>query len=141
MKTFFRAIGAKDLNLLATCLTDDTLNAFPFSESGRVGEGAFRVFRGKAEVLESWSRAFAITGDRKPYVDLEMAMIADGSRVFVECRGRLERDTGRHYENRYVFRFDLRDGRIAASREYFNPIATAYAFERPIAGRYAIDTL
>jgi ketosteroid isomerase-like protein len=141
VKTFFAAIAGHDLQLLTSCLSDDTTNEFPFSESGRTEDGAFRVFHGRAEVLESWKTAFAIEGDRLPYTDLDMTMNADGSRVFIEARGRLLRTSGRHYENRYVFRFDVRDGRIVHSKEYFNPIATAYAFQRPVAGRYTIESL
>jgi len=141
VKAFFTAIGEHDLQLMASCLADDTINEFPFSESGRTEEGAFRVYRGKAEVIASWEAAFSIEGERLPYTDLDITINADGSRVFVEAHGYLLRASGRHYQNRYVFRFDVLNGKIVRSKEYFNPIQTAYAFQRPIAGRYAIESL
>jgi ketosteroid isomerase-like protein len=39
---------------------------------------------------------------------------------------------GRPYINRYVYRLDMRDGRICRLREYCNPVTVAVAFEMPM---------
>jgi ketosteroid isomerase-like protein len=61
--------------------------------------------------------------------------------VFVECHGSGRMHNGRKYRNRYVMRFDFKDGKILRLREYFNPIPVAYVYDRPLAGRYRLDRL
>ncbi len=39
---------------------------------------------------------------------------------------------GRPYENRYVFRFDVENGKIRRIREYLNPVTSAVAFGLPL---------
>ena len=70
---------------------------------------------------------------------MELSITADGSRLFIEQRGNMTMADGRPYRNRYVFRFDVRDGRVSHVREYINPIISAHAFDRPIAERPALD--
>ena len=38
-------------------------------------------------------------------------------------------------------RFDLVGGKIKHCKEYYNPIQSAYAFGRKIAGQFTIETL
>ncbi len=47
----------------------------------------------------------------------------------------------RDYRNRYVMRIDFAGHRIAHCREYYNPIQSAYAFRRKIAGQFMVDSL
>lgn len=57
--------------------------------------------------------------------------VEGGSIACIEATGDRIMPTGA-YANRYVFRIDVRDGRIAGLRECLNPVTAAIAFGRPI---------
>ena len=50
-------------------------------------------------------------------------LTAEDDRVVVEARGKGTFADGTSYENAYVFILTIRDGRVAAIAEHFNPIA------------------
>ncbi len=39
---------------------------------------------------------------------------------------------GRPYRNRYIFRFETKNGKITRIREYTNPVTSAIAFGLPL---------
>lgn len=133
---FYREMRAKCMEPLLALMTDDIEISLPFSESGRVEAGQFRVFNGKAEVRRFFDSVFALEKESRGLGDAEVTVSADGQRVFVEGFGNLTMANGRPYNNRYVFRFDLVHGRIRELREYYNPIVAARAFGRSIAGEF-----
>lgn len=138
---FFRAIAARDMAALAEGLTEDVVYEMPFSETGSTEPGQFRCFTGRAEVVAFWEQTSA-TGLRSlPPEDVELSITADGGRVFIEQRGNMTTADGKAYRNRYVFRFDITDGRVRHVREYINPIISAYAFARPVANAFMIEKL
>lgn len=141
VRNFFRAIGSGDLESLATAVTEDVIYEFPFSETGSTAAGRYRRFVGRQEVLGLWSENSGLGITNHGAEDVELSIVADGSRLFIEQRGNLTMGNGRSYRNRYVFRFDIRDGLVSGIREYFNPIISAYAFDRPIAGDLRIQSL
>jgi ketosteroid isomerase-like protein len=49
--------------------------------------------------------------------------------VFVEVRGDMVLGTSTQYRNRYVIRFDLRDGLITGMSEYMNTVTATQAIE------------
>lgn len=136
---FFKAIGTKDMDALAAAITDDIVYEMPFSESGSTARGAYRRFEGQSQVVEFWRMTSAAGLSVAPAEDVELSILGDGSRLFIEQRGNMTTADGRSYRNRYVFRFDIRDGRVSHVREYINPIISAYAFARPIAGGLIVD--
>lgn len=138
---FFRAIGTKDMAALAEAVTDDIVYEMPFSESGSTAPGAYRRFEGRDQVVEFWTMTSAAGLTVAPAEDVELSTLGDGSRLFIEQRGNMTTADGKTYRNRYVFRFDVRGGRVAHVREYINPIISAYAFARPIAGGLIVDTV
>lgn len=133
LRTWMWAVQTKDLELMGRIMSPDILIELPFGESGRSEPGTYRAFRGLAECLEFWRGAFAMEKEIRPFKDMELTVNADGSRLFLEKRGHLIMTSGKHYKNRYVMRFDFEDGRIRHVREYYNPITSAFAFDRPIA--------
>jgi ketosteroid isomerase-like protein len=141
VRNFFKAIGTGNLESLATAVTDDVIYEFPFSETGSTEPGKYRRYVGRDEVLELWSGNSDLGIQNHGAEDVELSVLGDGSRLFIEQRGNLTMGNGRHYRNRYIFRFDIQDGLVSGIREYFNPIISAYAFERPIAGGQRIDFL
>ncbi|WCT72188.1 nuclear transport factor 2 family protein [Sphingomonas naphthae] len=141
LRRWNRAIRAKELDGLRAMMTDDVVIELPFNESGRTEQGFFRVYRGRDACVDFWREAFAQEGRVNRSTEIETSVTADGARIFVEFQGDVTMQSGRAYRNRYVMRFDLVDGRISRLREYYNPIQSAYAFGRPVAGRFHIDAL
>jgi ketosteroid isomerase-like protein len=141
LKSYFRALRGKDLETLRTLMTDDVVTEIPFGESGKTDEGSFRVYRGMDQVLDFWATAFKAEGKSHGMTETDITVNADGSRVFIEGRGHLTMASGRTYRNRYVMRFDFVRGQIKHCKEYYNPIQSAYAFGRKIAGQFTIDAL
>lgn len=133
VRAFFRHIREKDVNGLLTLMSPDIVIEIPFSESGRTEDGYFRKFEGPEAVREFWLGAFRAEGKSHGMSDVQASMSANGQHVFVEGRGHLTMTNGRSYRNRYVFRFELRDGKIKTLLEYYNPITAAHAFGRAIA--------
>ena len=62
---------------------------------------------------------FAATGGATYTID---ALTAEDDRVAAEVRSKGTLSDGEPYENNYVFVLRIRDGRVAAVAEHFNPI-------------------
>lgn len=138
--TFFKALASRDRAALAGIITHDVVHEIPFSESGSTESGRFRKFEGRDTIVDFWMTIVPGIKVGKPE-DVELSVNGDGSRIFIEQRGDMTMPDGKRYRNRYVFRFDIRDGKVCHSKEYFNPIISAYAFSRPVAGGIIIDRL
>ena len=141
LRRFFAAVAAKDVEVLCELMTEDCLIELPFTESGRTDRRSIRSYRGVEEVRSFWTAAFAGEGVTHGIGEGEISVAEGGVRVFVEFTAHLTMENGREYRNRYVLRFDLRGERVVLYREYYNPIQSAYAFDRPIAGRLRLDSL
>ena len=87
----------------------------------------------EAEIFQSW-----LTSRLSEAV---VTMTVDGSRVFMEFRVHLTMKSGKEYRNRYVMRVDLVDGKVSRCKEYYNPIQSAYAFGRLVAGKHMLESL
>ena len=161
-KAWFAALSGRDLAGLEALMADGMIYEVPMTESGRTDDGAHRYYQGKDQVMGYWEAVFAgrnttpdtITTPRPPprvraeplktgggMADAEATITADGSRIFIECRGNSVRPDGRAYRNRYIFRMDIADGKFTHGKEYFNPVQSAYGFGRRIAGKYEINEL
>lgn len=137
---FFKALGSRDRTALAAAVTEDVIHEIPFAESGLTEPGSHRQFAGRDDVVSFWLTIVPGIKVGRPE-DIELSVNGDGSRIFIEQRGDMTMPDGKRYRNRYVFRFDTRDGKVSHSREYFNPVTAAYAFGRPVAGKLVIDEL
>jgi ketosteroid isomerase-like protein len=135
------AVDEQDLEAIRACMADDILVEIPFSESGRVEDGQFRTYAGIEEVTGFWATAFQAEGESAGPCNVEITVSADGSTIFSEMYGKLTMANGRDYRNRYVMRMVIEDGLVKHVREYYNPIQSAYAFGRKIAGHIPVDTL
>ena len=130
----------KDKASKLAVISDDMVLEIPFNESGKTEEGSFRRYTGKSEIVSFIDTAFAAEKSVR-LVSAEYIVSADGQTVFVEARGEVEMTSGKLYKNRYVLRFDIDNGKIKCLREFYNPITSAVAFGRPIAGQVTLDTL
>lgn len=141
LRAWHLGIENSDLPLLESLMHPDIVIQLPFSESGRTEEGHYRVYKGKAACVEFWRVASTFEGESRPFTDMDLTVNPDGSRLFLEMRGDITMQSGVEYRNRYVLRVDFEDGRIRGYREYYNPIISAHAFGRPIAGQFKIERL
>ena len=132
VRAYFAAIDAKDVEGTRALLSDDAVVELPFSESGRVDPGSFRVYRGIEEVMAFWATAFSLEGDSAGVLDAEVTITADGRVVFIEGFGDVIMTNGRRYRNRYVMRVTVEDDKVVTTREYYNPIISARAFGRDV---------
>ena len=134
VRAYFAAIDAKDVEGTRALLSDDAVVELPFSESGRVDAGSFRVYRGIEEVMAFWATAFSLEADSPGLLDAEVTITGDGRVVFVEGYGDVIMTNGRRYRNRYVMRVNVEGDKVVTCREYYNPIISARAFGRDIGG-------
>lgn len=132
VRRFYAAIVSGNLDALAESLTSDVIYEFPLSESGSSESSDWRRFDGRDAVVEFWRQTLSKGMQFNKPEDVEISLLGDGSRLFVEQRGNITLQSGKAYRNRYIFRYDIRDGKIARVREYINPIISAEAFGRPI---------
>jgi ketosteroid isomerase-like protein len=137
---YIRALEAKDRDALLTLMTDETLFEIPFSETGLVDDGHFKMFKG-FQVLGALFESIKTNFLTLRIFGIDMSVANGGQTIFVECRGEARIANGRSYVNRYIMRLDFEGRKISRIREYSNPIAMAYAFERPIGGRLKLNSL
>ena len=83
------------------------------------------TWTGPDEILDSFLAAMLARLDAtKPVTQELKGLVADGDTVVAEWTSRATTRAGGSYENDYAVVFVVRDGKIAAVREYFD---TAYA--------------
>lgn len=141
LRNWMLAMETKDVALMESIMHEDILIDFPLSESGRTEPGLYREFRGLDECREFWKNAFQLEESVHPFTDLNLTVNPDGSRIFLEAKGDMVMTTGAEYRNRYAIRYDIENGKIRHFREYYNPLISAVAFGRPIAGHLMLDKL
>lgn len=130
-----------DFALLENLMHPDVVIELPFNESGKTEPGGYRIYEGVQACVEFWRAAAQFEGEMRPFEDTDLTISPDGARVFLEARGDVTMRSGILYRNRYVLRLDIEDGKVRRYREYYNPITSAHAFGRPIAGQFLIEKL
>ena len=141
LRAWSNGIKTKDLEGLRALMHPEIVIELPFNESGKTDQASYRIYRGIPAVLDFWATAFKHEGTIHPWEETDLTINSDGSRAFLEARGNLTMTNGRNYRNRYVMRFDFRDGKLSRCKEYYNPIQSAYGFGRPVAGKFMIEEL
>lgn len=122
VRSVFDAFGAGDVAALDHLYTDDYVLELPYSKptpvrvEGRANvqeylTGAFQVFRFQLTVTDHWK----LEG-----VDALVAEYVSEGTVL---------PTGKRYANNYVGIWRFRDGRVSATKEWYDPIVSAEAME------------
>ena len=116
---FFAALGRGDRKAMHALVHDDLRWVVPDGAILHAGlhEGASKVFD---DMLSAVDDSF-VAGSNRTEIG---RVVAEGDVVMVEARIHADAKDGRHYDNGYVFVFELRDGRIAELREH---VDTRYA--------------
>ena len=127
VERFLAAMTAKDRAKVADVLTTDVRIEYPFDRSGCSTDGCWRRFDGRDAAMTGYVDPAFKRIQKIAWVDRDVSVADGGKRVFVEALGDMQLADGTIYRNRYVFRFDIVDGRIAGMKEYMNPVTAAIA--------------
>ena len=128
-EAYLVALQAKDKKAILAIVTDDFELEVPCNVSGT--NDFSDSWRGLEAAAAGWDNAFREI-EVLQYTDLEFTGGEDGQVAFAEGLGIMKMANGRPYENRYVFRFDIENGKIRRIREYLNPVTSAVAFGIPL---------
>jgi ketosteroid isomerase-like protein len=128
-EAYLVALQAKDKEAILAIVTDDFELEVPCNVSGT--NDFSDSWRGLEAAKDGWDSAFREI-ELLQYTDLEFTGGEDGKVAFAEGLGVMKMANGRPYENRYVFRFDIENGKIRRIREYLNPVTSAVAFGIPL---------
>ena len=128
-KAFFAAKERHDLDATMELFSDDAVYIFPLAASGKqenwfTYEGKEAVTNYQGQVLERFKQI--------KMLDPRYFVSTDGSNVFVESTGDYIAQDGTAYNNVYIFKFVIRDGKIAEGYEYANPVTYAKLAGLPI---------
>ncbi|MCV0394903.1 MAG: nuclear transport factor 2 family protein [Rhizobiaceae bacterium] len=129
---FFTNLMRKDMAAFAELWADDAVQDMPFAKGI---EGLEPRWEGKETILAYYNKAIPGRRDHVFEID-QFHRTKDPEVIIVEARGKSTiSETGRLYDQRYVFIFRLRDGKIMLNREHFNPIVFQRAFDGFIVGQ------
>jgi ketosteroid isomerase-like protein len=128
-RAYLTALEQKDLEGLLAILTEDAVLEMPFDVSGT--NSPRDLWRGIDGAAAHYGQAFTDVASIT-FTDVAISPTIDPNVIFAEALGDMAMVNGRPYNNRYVFRFDLRDGKIRRIREYGNPVTSAISFGLPL---------
>lgn len=128
-KEYLRALQAKEKEAIFAIIADDFELEVPLNVSGT--NDFSDSWRGLEAADANYDTTFRIIEDLV-YTDLEFTAGQDPDIAFAEGLGVMTMANGRPYRNRYIFRFESRDGKLQRIREYTNPVTSAVAFGLPL---------
>lgn len=122
---FFTTLMRKDLAAFADLWAEDAVQEIPFPPEI---DGFEPVWQGKEKILVYYNKAIPGRRDHVFHIH-HIHRTEDPDCLIVEASAHsVVVATGRPYDQRYVFVFRLRDGKIALNREHVNPLAFMKAF-------------
>lgn len=124
VNAYFETYEGKDAGALSGLLTDDAGYVTPFSASGDLKP--FLDFQGKEAVMGHITEVMG-NFSQIAFVNQVFTVSEDFSAVFLEAQGNLvsAKHAGQPYTNKYIFKFDIRNGLIRHITEYANPVTFA----------------
>ncbi|MBO6639068.1 MAG: nuclear transport factor 2 family protein [Roseitalea sp.] len=117
VEAFLQRLIDADVDAIADILTEDAVFEFPFAP-----EGQPKAIKGRDGIAAYFRKTFP----KKRITAVTRCLtyeMADPSTVFQEfdC-ALLDVETGARHDNNYCALYDLRDGKIALFREYYNSV-------------------
>jgi len=114
--TFFEAMFREDQQAVTSLLTEASVVHAPYNPNGDASDAGIRSFPAKLYVLGAMQ-----TYDNLKWEDKKYSLSDSGQTLWVEANGKLSvAQTGKPYHNRYVFKIDFENDKIAAITEYTN---------------------
>ena len=129
VKEFFAAKQRHDLDATMALFSEDAVYIFPLPASGK--QENWFTYKGKEAVTKYQGQVLERFKQIK-MLEPRYFVTSDGSNVFVESRGDYIAQDGTAYKNVYIFKFVIRDGKIAEGYEYANPVTYAKLAGLPI---------
>ena len=130
VSAFYAAKERRDLDATVELFADNIVYVFPLSSSGE--PQPWFVFEGKAAATD-YQHGVLSRFSRLHMIDPEYTVSPDGDRVFVTAKGDYVQEDGhKPYNNVYVFRFAIAEGKIHRVDEYANPVTFAKLAGLPI---------
>jgi ketosteroid isomerase-like protein len=128
-KRFIDAMCRRDGDGIVDLLHADVVQEFPFPLAA--GEGKTGSRRQRGEGLRASLRTSLRTTEKIQFNNVVWRTTDDGAAVF-EAEGECELGNGRPYRNRYIFIFEVSEGKISRWWEYLNPVISARAVGIPL---------
>jgi len=128
-REYLRALQAKDKQAIFAIISEDFELEVPLNVSG--SNDFSDSWRGLEAADANYDTTFRIIEDLV-YTDLEITPGKNPEVAFAEGLGVMRMANGRPYRNRYIFRFESRNGKLWRIREYTNPVTSAIAFGLPL---------
>lgn len=123
---FYTNLMKKDMAAFEALWAEDAVQDMPFAAGVPVLEPAWH---GKEKLLSYYRKSIPNRRDHVFTIE-KLHRTTDPDVIIVEAVGKsIVGDTGRPYDQQYVFIFRLRDGKIVLNREHFNPLIWQKAFE------------
>ena len=116
VNVFYAALAAEDPKAALSMLAPGAMLHAPYNPNGDATDAGIRSFPASAYVVGAMA-----TYDNLVFVDRKYSVANDGGTVWIEAEGRLRvAETGKPYENRYVFKIEFSDAGITEITEYTN---------------------
>jgi len=134
--TFYQSLMAKDFDTWGGLFNADAKQENPFMPGK---DGLAPGFEGRDRIVFHYR---TVLENRRDLVFRIHAIhqSTDPNLIIAEVGGTsVVPETGRIYDQRYVWFFHLKDGRIQRMQEYFNPLAFESAFEGFLVGEGAVE--
>lgn len=128
-REYLRCLATKDKPGILALLSEGFALEVPLNVPG--SNDLSDSWYGLEAADRNYDEAFRIIADTT-YTDFEVTPGKDDNVAFIETLGVMTMANGRPYRNRYVFRFDAKDGKLFRIREYCNPVTSAIAFGMPL---------
>jgi ketosteroid isomerase-like protein len=122
---FYTNLMKKDLDAFADLWADDAVQDMPFADGVAVLEPAWH---GKEKLLSYYRKSIPTRKHHVFEIDKLHRSIDPDTLIVEAAASSVLGDTGRPYNQKYVFIFKLRDGKIVLNREHFNPLIWQAAF-------------
>lgn len=132
---FYTALMRKDFGTWADLFAPGARQENPYLPSI---DGLDASFEGRERILLHY-RTVLENRQNLVFDILAIHETPDGDCAIAEVAGRSDvPETGRIYDQRYIWLFRYRDGKIVLMREYFNPLAFEAAFDGFLLGENAV---
>lgn len=128
-REYLRALQAKNKQAIFAIIADDFALEIPLNVSGT--NDYSDSWRGLDAANANYDTTFRIIRNIV-YTEVEITPCQNPDIAFAEALGTMTMANGRPYQNRYIFRFETRDGKLRCIREYTNPVTSAVAFGLPL---------